>query len=45
MDEIAIEKNKVKYAEWNAMVEACQSSGLTVRTWCEYGGVIAPANR
>ena len=35
MDEIAIEKNKVKYAEWNAMVEACQSSGLTVRTWCK----------
>ena len=35
MDEIAIEKNKVKYAEWNAMVEACQSSGLTVRNWCK----------
>ena len=35
MDNIAIEKNKVKYAEWNAMVEACQSSGLTVRNWCK----------
>lgn len=35
MDNIAIEKNKVKYAEWNAMVEACQSSGLTVRNWCQ----------
>lgn len=35
MDNIAIEKNKVKYAEWNAMVEDCQSSGLTVRNWCK----------
>ena len=35
MDDIAIEKNRVKYAEWNAMVEACQSSGLTVRNWCQ----------
>ena len=34
MDNIAIEKNKVRYAEWNAMVEACQSSGLTVKNWC-----------
>ena len=34
MDDIAIEKNKVKYNEWNAMVEACKSSGLTVLTWC-----------
>lgn len=33
--EIAIAKNKVKYAEWNAMVESCQSSGLPVRTWCQ----------
>ena len=35
MDDIAIKKNKVKYAEWNAMVEDCQSSGLTVRNWCK----------
>ena len=34
MDNISIAKNKVRYAEWNAMVEACQSSGLTVKNWC-----------
>lgn len=35
MDDIAIEKNRVKYAEWNAMVEACQNSGLPITTWCK----------
>lgn len=35
MDEIAIVKSKVKYSGWIAMVEACQNSGLPVRTWCK----------
>ena len=35
MDNISIEKDKVKYAEWNAMVEACQNSGLPITTWCK----------
>lgn len=35
MDEITIVKNKVKYSGWIAMVEACQNSGLSVRTWCQ----------
>ena len=35
MDKIAVVKDKVKYAEWIAMVEACRNSGVPITTWCK----------
>lgn len=35
MDKIVVVKDKVKYAEWIAMVEACRNSGLPITTWCK----------
>ena len=43
MDKIATVKNKVKYAEWIAMVEACRNSGLPITTWCKEKGADASA--
>ena len=34
MDEITTVKNQVKFAGWISMVEECQNSGLSIRTWC-----------
>lgn len=39
MDEITAVMNGVKYAEWFSMVEACQNSGLPVRTWCQENNI------
>ena len=39
MDEITTVKNQVKFAGWISMVEECQSSGLSIRTWCKENNV------
>ena len=39
MDEITTVKNKVKFAGWISMVEECQNSGLSIRTWCKENNV------
>ena len=39
MDEITTVKNQVKFAGWISMVEECQNSGLSIRTWCKENNV------
>ena len=39
MDQISRVKREVIYANWQAMVEECQSSGLTVIEWCKRNNV------
>ena len=39
MDEITTVKNQVKFAGWISMVEGCQNSGLSIRTWCKENNV------
>lgn len=34
MDEIAVVKQRLKYAAWMQMVKACRESGMTVEHWC-----------
>ena len=40
MNEITTVKNQVKFAGWISMVEECQNSGLSIRTWCKENPVI-----
>ena len=39
MDSIAVVKNNVKYASWISMVNACQSSGMPIKTWCRVNNI------
>ena len=39
MDEITTVKNQVNFAGWISMVEECQNSGLSIRTWCKENNV------
>ena len=39
MDEITTVKNQVKFAGWISMVEECQNSGLSIRTWCKENNI------
>ena len=37
--ELQIAKNQVRLQNWEAEVQACNTSGLTVQQWCEGNGI------
>ncbi len=39
MDEISQVKNRFRLEQWTQLIKDCQSSGMTVKAWCELNGV------
>ena len=39
MDEITLAKSEIRFRHWQKLIEACQSSGMTVKAWCEANDV------
>ena len=39
MDEITLAKSEIRFRHWQKLIDECQSSGITVKAWCEANGV------
>lgn len=39
MDQVTITKNEFRKQQWSKTIQACQSSGQTVVSWCEENGI------
>lgn len=39
MDEITLAKSEIRFRHWQKLIDACQSSGMTVKAWCEANDV------
>lgn len=39
MDQISLVKADVRKNQWVEIIQACQSSGMTVKSWCAENGI------
>lgn len=39
MDEITLAKSEIQLRHWQKLIDACQTSGMTVKAWCEANDV------
>lgn len=39
MDQVTIVKKQVRKEQWKKLISDCQSSGISVREWCETNGI------
>ena len=39
MDQVSLVKADVRKSQWTEIIQACQSSGMTVKAWCLENGI------
>jgi len=39
MDQVSLVKADVRKKQWTEIIQACQSSGMTVKAWCAENGI------
>ncbi|MDO5399022.1 MAG: hypothetical protein Q4G33_13960 [bacterium] len=39
MDQVSLVKSDVRKNQWVEIIQACQSSGMTVKAWCAQNGI------
>ncbi len=42
MDQVTVVKNQFRLEQWKQRIAECQSSGMTIRTWCKQNQVSEP---